>query len=107
MQRLHVDRRLGALAWRRKRLGRTLQQLRLPLRDLIRVNVVPLRELGHRELASYRLKGHFRFERRRVIPARSFPHRHAPLLRALSPVIGSSDATYPRCSDFRGQLSFA
>ena len=46
MQRLHVDRRLGALSWRRKRLGRSLQQLRLPLRDLIGVNVVALRELG-------------------------------------------------------------
>ena len=64
MQRLHVGRRLGALSWRRKRLGRSLQQLRLPLRDLIGVNVVALRELGHRQLPSDRLKGHFRFEDR-------------------------------------------
>src|SRR3954466_8538795 len=77
MQRLHVD------GWRgrvRSRLrtehpGRPLQELSLPGRDLVGMNVKLLRQLSQRLLALHGSQGHLRFESRRVIPAWSSAHR--------------------------------
>jgi hypothetical protein len=74
---------------RRKRPRRKLEQLRL--RDLIRVNVVALQELGDRKLAGIASRGHFRVVRRRVILPRSVPHHHVPLLRGIIARHRSSD----------------
>src|SRR3954468_17541161 len=77
MQRLHVD------GWRgrvRSRLraehpGRPLQELSLPGRDLVGMNVKLLRQFGQRLLTPYGSQGHLRFESRRVVPAWSSAHR--------------------------------
>src|SRR3954454_15671392 len=77
MQRLHID------GWRgrvRSRLrpqhpGRPLQELSLPGRDLVGMNVKLLRQLSQRLLAPYGSQGHLRFESRRVVPAGSSAHR--------------------------------
>lgn len=45
-----------------KNLVRSLAQLALPVRDLIRVNVILLRQLGWRLVALQRGKGHLRLE---------------------------------------------
>ena len=65
MQRLNIDRRfLGSAAV--ERLCRSLKQLILPLRDLIRVNVELLRELRNGSVALDRRQRDFRFEYRSV-----------------------------------------
>src|SRR4051794_11374354 len=77
MQRLHVD------GWRgrvRSRLrpehpGRPLQELSLPGRDLVGMNVKLLRQFGQRLLALHGSQGHLRFESRRVVPAWLSAHR--------------------------------
>src|SRR4051794_31401331 len=77
MQRLHVD------GWRgrfRSRLrtehpGRPLQELSLPGRDLVGMNIELLRQLSQRLLALHGSQGHLRFESRRVVPAWLSAHR--------------------------------
>src|SRR5215213_6081919 len=77
MQRFHVD------GWRgrvRSRLrpehpGRPVQELSLPGRDLVGMNVKLLRQFGQRLLAPHGGQGHLRLEIRRVVPARSSAHR--------------------------------
>src|SRR3954463_15876738 len=77
MQRFHVD------GWRgrvRSRLraehpSRPLQELSLPGRDLVGMNVKLLRQVGQRLLTPYGSQGHLRFESRRVVPAWSSAHR--------------------------------
>src|SRR3954447_11469400 len=77
VQRLHVD------GWRgrvRSRLrtehpGSPLQELSLPGRDLVGMNVKLLRQLSQRLLAPYGSQGHLRFESRRVVPAWLSAHR--------------------------------
>src|SRR3954454_24780735 len=77
MQRLHVD------GWRgrvRSRLrpehpGRPLQELSLPGRDLVGMNIELLRQFGQRLLPPYGSQGHLRFESRRVVPAWLSTHR--------------------------------
>src|SRR3954469_15894095 len=77
MQRFHVD------GWRgrvRSRLrpehpGRPLQELSLPGRDLVGVDIELLGQFGQRLLAPYGSQGHLRFESRRVVPAWLSAHR--------------------------------
>src|SRR4051795_127412 len=77
MQRFHVD------GWRgraRSRLraehpSRPLQELSLPGRDLVGMNVKLLCQFGQRLLTPYGSQGHLRFESRRVVPAWSSAHR--------------------------------
>src|SRR4051794_21686953 len=77
MQRFHVD------GWRgrvRSRLraehpSSPLQELSLPRRDLVGMNIELLRQFGQRLLTPYGSQGHLRFESRRVVPARSSAHR--------------------------------
>ena len=94
MQRLYVDRRLhrSSSHVRSKNTGGTFQKLRAPGRDLVRVNVELLRQLGQRLLPSaafptmLRIAGtlgcsalhgcqrHSRLECRTMAPARSLRH---------------------------------
>ena len=52
--------------------GSPLQKLRLPLRDLVDVNVELLRQFDQRLLALQGSQRNFRLERRAVVPAYSF-----------------------------------
>src|SRR4051794_2398075 len=75
MQRLHIDGRRSRFRLRTEHPGRPLQELSLPGRNLVRMNIELLRQLGQRLLAPYGSQGHLRFESRRVVPAWSSAHR--------------------------------
>jgi len=76
VQRLHVDRGLGrlAMAFRSENPCRPFQQLAAPRRDLVRVNVKLLRQLGQRPLALNGSQCHLGLEGRAVVPACSLRH---------------------------------
>ena len=75
MQRLHVDNRLRRFAAAEtKNISRSAFELRFPARDLVWMDVELLRKLHNRSIAFNRRKGHFRFESRCVVPARSSLH---------------------------------
>src|SRR3954466_8162534 len=75
MQRLHIDGRRSRFRLRPEHPGSPLQELSLPGRDLVGMNVKLLRQLSQRLLAPYGSQGHLRFESRRVVPAGSSAHR--------------------------------
>ena len=77
MQRLHIDgRRVGSDPRRRpEHPGGPFLKLRLPLRDLVGMNVEVLRQLSNRALAPDGGQRHFRLECRCVVPACSSAHR--------------------------------
>src|SRR4051812_47754722 len=75
MQRLHIDGRRSRFRLRTEHPGSPLQELSLPGRDLVGMNVKLLRQFGQRLLAPYGSQGHLRFESRRVVPAWSSAHR--------------------------------
>src|SRR6202162_496154 len=75
--------------------GRPSQKLRLPLRDLIGVNVELLRQLGQRLLALQSSQCHFRLECRAVVPARSFRHRLSPDPQPSWPLSGRNSTHRP------------
>src|SRR4051812_34313796 len=75
MQRLHIDGRRSRFRLRTEHPGSALQELSLPGRDLVGMNVKLLRQLSQRLLAPYGSQGHLRFESRRVVPAWSSAHR--------------------------------
>ena len=64
--------RFLALCYAGKNLSGATDQLRLPLRDLIRVNVIMRAQLGQRLLAFDCRQGNFGLERCRVISSRTF-----------------------------------
>src|SRR3954452_24381686 len=55
--------------------SRPVEKLRLPLGDLVGMNVELLCQLGQRLVASNGGQSHLRLESRCVVPARSFGHR--------------------------------
>src|SRR3954467_15215562 len=76
VQRLDID---GGRGRFRSRLrteppGSPLQELSLPGRDLVRMDIELLRQFGQRLLTPYGSQGHLRFESRRVVPAGSSAH---------------------------------
>src|SRR4051794_33613092 len=77
MQRFHVDGWHGRVRsrLRAEHPGSPLQELSLPGRDLVGMNVKLLRQFGQRLLTPYGSQGHLRFESRRVVPAWSSAHR--------------------------------
>ena len=77
MQRLDVDRGRGRYASGRRAepADSPLEQLRAPLRDLVRMHIELLRQFRQRCLAANGRKRHLRFESRTMIPAWSFAHR--------------------------------
>src|SRR4051812_13896834 len=77
MQRLHVDGRRSRFRLRAEHPGRPLQELSLPGRDLVGMNIELLRQLSQRLLAPHGSQGHLRFESRRVVPAWSSAHRYS------------------------------
>src|SRR4051795_8603051 len=75
MKRLHVDGRRSRLRLRTEHPGSPLQELSLPGRNLVRMNIELLRQFGQRLLPPYGSQGHLRFESRRVVPAWLSAHR--------------------------------
>ena len=73
---IFVNRRLGrlAIALRSENPRRPFKQLAAPRRDVVRVNVELLRQLGQRLLALHGSQGHLRLEGGAVVPARSLRH---------------------------------
>ena len=83
----------AALGFRTEHPGGSVQELSLPGRDLVRVHVELLRQLGQRLLALHRSQRHLRLEGRRVVPARSSRHRlslPAAILAAVTQKLHSS-----------------
>src|SRR5215212_11674478 len=87
MQRLDVDRRArrsGLL--RSEHAGGSVEELGLPLGDLVRVHSKLLGQLREGLLAFHGGQGHFGLKSRRVVPAGSLAHRlscSAAILAAL------------------------
>src|SRR3954467_10593341 len=81
MQDLDVDRRSrvgpGAITEDRRR---ALQELAAPLRDLVRMHVELLGQLGQRLLALDGRYRHLRLEGRTVVPAWTFRHGRSSVL---------------------------
>ena len=70
MKRLQIDRRRPGLDFAMpENTGRAFEQLSLPMRDLVRMDIELLRQLGQRLLALDRGQSHLRLERRCVVPA--------------------------------------
>jgi hypothetical protein len=78
---------------RSEQISRPIQQLRLPMHDLVGVHSVALRQLGERVPTLERLARHFRFE-----DGERFPRRLLLISRSCSagsmPPLGR-DSTYP------------
>src|SRR3954463_6488620 len=75
MERFHVHRGRCRSRLRTEHPGSPVQELSLPGRDLVRVHVELLGQLGQRLLALHGSQGHLRLEGRGVVPARSSRHR--------------------------------
>src|SRR5215218_941014 len=75
MQRLHIDGRRSRFRLRTEHPGSPVQELSLPSRDLVGMNIELMGQFGERLLAPYGSQGHLRFESRRVVPAWSSAHR--------------------------------
>src|SRR3546814_5728370 len=75
---LHVHHRRRGARTAPEHLGGTVEKLRPPSRDLVRMNVELLRQLRQRLLATDRRQGHLRLERPTLVP--SGPSHHLVLL---------------------------
>src|SRR5829696_9477087 len=75
MQRLHVDGRRSRPRLRTEHPGGPLQELSLPGRDLVGMNIELLGQFSQRLLTPYGSQSHLRLECRRMVPAWSFAHR--------------------------------
>jgi hypothetical protein len=73
--RLHVHRRGGGRSLLGpKYAGRSVEDLRLSLGDLVGMDIEPLHQVGKGLLAFHSSKGHFGLEGRRVVPSGSLAH---------------------------------
>src|SRR5687768_12940071 len=104
MEHRQVGRRSGtpATRLRAEHPSRTVEKLRLPLSDLVGMNVELLSQLGQRLVASDGGQSHLRLESRCVVPARSFGHRlsWSPAILA----VVRQKLHLSRCPDFPSQL---
>src|SRR5215211_5369571 len=76
MQRLHVHGWVcGCSLLGPEYPGSSVEELRLPLGDLVGMHIKLLRQLGQGLLAFKSGQGHFGLESRRVVPAGSLAHR--------------------------------
>jgi hypothetical protein len=96
---------------RRRRIGsehagRAVEQLVLPIHNLVGVHVVHLGQLGQRLVASNGVQGHLGLENRRVVAPRSLAHGH-PAFSGITPVRLVQSFHLSRCSDLRRHLSGA
>src|SRR5919107_3035551 len=91
-----------AAALRAKQPGCPVEQLRLPLGDLVGVNVELLCQLGQRLVASDGGQSHLRLEGRCVVPAWSSCHGFSCAARILAAF--RQKLHLSRCSDFLSQL---
>ena len=78
-----------------KYLNRTLCQLPLPVRDLVRVKVILLGQLRQRLVAFQRRQRHLRLECRCVVPPRPSRHAFAPVMAAAAAAREGKASTYP------------
>ena len=74
VQRLQVHASLGRRRRTAEHLGGSTQQLAAPLADLMRVNIVLVRDLGNRLAVAYIVERHLGLEGRRVVAAQSSAH---------------------------------
>src|SRR3954462_10823164 len=86
MQRLHIDGRRSRFRLRTEHPGSALEELSLPGRDLVGMNVKLLRQLSRRLLAPYGSQGHLRLSSPRVVPAWSSAHRSSGAAATLAAV---------------------
>ena len=63
---------LALLPWGQKHASGRFQQLRLPLRNLLRMHVEFFRQLRQRHVILERRQRDLRFERRHMVPSGSF-----------------------------------
>src|SRR5215208_2661392 len=104
MERLHIHGwvcRCGLLG--PEHVGSPVEELGLPLGDLVGMHIELLRQLGQGLLALHGGQGHFGLESRRVVPAGSLAHHFsclAAILAALRQKFHSSC-----CANFPSQLS--
>src|SRR4051794_38737086 len=75
MQRLHIDGRRSRFRLRTEHPGSPLQELSLPGRNLVGMNIELLGQFGQRLLTLHGSQSHLRLECRRMVPAWSFAHR--------------------------------
>src|SRR5215204_4640162 len=75
MERLHIDGRRSRFRLRTEHPGGPLQELSLPGRDLVGMNIELLGQFSQRLLAPHGSQSHLRLEGRRMVPAWSFAHR--------------------------------
>ena len=83
--------------------GSPVQKLSLPGRDLVRMHVELLGQLGQRLLAPHGSQGHLRLEGRGVVPARSLAHRLSCPRPSWPP--SGRNSTHPPCPDSPSHLS--
>src|SRR5215204_3118212 len=75
MKRLHVHDRRSRGRLRTEHPGSPFQELGLPCRNLVGMNIKLLGEFGQRLLASHSSQSYLRLKGRAVVPARSSRHR--------------------------------
>src|ERR687898_32109 len=103
MQRLHVHGWVCGCSFLGPEYpGSSVEELRLPLGDLVGMHIKLLRQLGQGLLAFHGGQGHFGLESRRVVPAGSLAHCFscsAAIVAALRQKLHLS-----RCPNFPRQL---
>ena len=92
---LHIYRLFSLPCPGAKQLRRPIQQLGLPLRDLVRVHIELACQLRKCPVAAHCGKSHLRLELCRVVTAGSSAHLSLLSPRALSCPQSGSDSTYP------------
>ena len=95
MKDLHIYRLFSLPCPGAKQLRRPIQQLGLPLRDLVRVHIELACQLRKCPVAAHCGKSHLRLELCRVVTAGSSAHLSLLSPRALSCPQSGSDSTYP------------
>src|SRR5215204_1849208 len=75
MERLHIDGRRSRFRLRTEHPGGPLQELSLPGRDLVGMDIELLSQFGQRLLAPHGGQSHLRLKSRRMVSAWSFAHR--------------------------------
>src|SRR5215213_5398248 len=104
MQCLHIDGRRSRFRLRTEHPGSPVQELSLPGRNLVGMDIELLGQFGQRLLAPYGSQGHLRFESRRMVPAWSSAHRLSCSAAILAAVRQKTSTTYPTCSKIPSQL---
>src|SRR5215213_11250842 len=103
MQCLHIDGRRSRFRLRTEHPGSPVQELSLPSRNLVGMNIELLGQFGQCLLALHGSQGHLRFECWRMVPAGSSAHRLS-CSAAILAAVRQKTSTYPTCSKIPSQL---